>query len=173
MAETEVLIGHDSRLTVEREAADPAPSLAALSTNQARRIAVVSGLKSDAHTWNLVFLQLYLEGAGFGVVNLGPCVTPHLLAAACREHRPTIVVLSSVNGHGYQDGLGAIGVLRSWPELKETPVVIGGKLGTSGDFSSEQLAELLTAGFDAVYDDGADAPARFGSLISSLAAVQA
>ncbi len=146
--------------------------LAAPATGFTRRTAIVSGLKSDAHTWNLVFLQLYLEEFGFQVVNLGPCVSPQVLAAGCREHRPAIVVISSVNGHGYQDGLGAIDVLRGCAELKDTPIVIGGKLGTSGEFGGQEMAELMSAGFDAVYDDGADAPARFANLISSLAAVQ-
>ncbi|MGQ4416103.1 methylaspartate mutase, partial [Streptomyces sp. SAS_269] len=35
-------------------------------------VVVVSSLASDAHTWNLVFLQLLIEESGFDVVNLGP-----------------------------------------------------------------------------------------------------
>jgi len=139
----------------------------------ARRIAVVSGLMSDAHTWNLVFLQLLLEGAGLPVVNLGPCVPPELLVAECRKHRPMLVVLSSVNGHGYQDGLRAMEALADSPDLSDSSIVIGGKLGTSDGLEAEQIARLLAAGYDAVYDDSADAPARFANLVSSLAAVQA
>ncbi len=135
-----------------------------------RRRAVVSGLPSDAHTWNLIFLQLYLEDAGFDVVNLGPCVTPERLVEGCAGHRPAIVVLSSVNGHGYQDGLGTIAVLRATPELADIPVVIGGKLSTSGALGPTRTAALESAGYDAVYDDRPDAPALFASMISAISA---
>lgn len=147
----------------------PAALRPAPADKPAPRTAVVSGLVSDAHTWNLVFLQLLLEGAGLEVINLGPCVPPELLAAACRRHRPVLVVLSSVNGHGYQDGLRAVEVLRDCPELSDTSIVIGGKLGTSDALGAEQLAALLAAGYDAVYDDNVDAPAPFASLVARLA----
>lgn len=128
---------------------------------------------SDAHTWNLVFLQLLLEEWGLDVVNLGSCVPPGLLAAECRKHRPTLVVLSSVNGHGYQDGLRAIEELRDWPELSHISIVIGGKLGTSEEFGAEQMTTLLAAGYDAVYDDNVNDRTRFVSLVSTMAAVEA
>lgn len=154
---------------------DPRPAtLRPASADQpARRLAVVSGLMSDAHTWNLVFLQLLLEEWGFEVINLGSCVPPELLAAECRTHRPVLVVLSSVNGHGYQDGLRAIEELRGRPELSDTPVVLGGKLGTSEEFGAKQMATLLAAGYDAVYDDNVHDRARFASLVSTMAAVEA
>ena len=137
----------------------------------AGRTVVVSSLMSDAHTWNLVFLQLLLEEYGFLVVNLGPCVPVELLVTSCRETRPLMVVLSSVNGHGYQDGLQAIAGLRACPALAGTVVVIGGKLGISAHRRAEHAAALLAAGCDAVYDDDADASASFRELVSSLAAI--
>ncbi|MBC3840325.1 methylaspartate mutase [Streptacidiphilus sp. 4-A2] len=91
---------------------------------------VVSGTESDSHTWNLVFLQLLLEDWGHRVENLGPCLTGDELAAACRKSAPDLIVLSSVNGHGESDGLRAVAALRACAELADTPVVIGGKLGT-------------------------------------------
>uniref|UniRef100_UPI0010307AE8 cobalamin B12-binding domain-containing protein n=1 Tax=Streptomyces otsuchiensis TaxID=2681388 RepID=UPI0010307AE8 len=93
---------------------------------------LVSGTASDSHTWNLVFLQLFLEEQGHPVTNLGPCVGADLLAAECLEHRPELVVLSSVNGHGYRDGLTAVTRLRREHTLEDMPVVIGGKLGVAG-----------------------------------------
>jgi methylaspartate mutase sigma subunit len=132
------------------------------------RTVVVSSLVSDAHTWNLVFLQLLLEESGLAVVNLGPCVPPELLVATCRDLRPLLVVLSSVNGHGYQDGLRAIRALRSEPELAGTPVVIGGKLGVSAEGRTQHAEHLLAAGYDAVYDDAQPADG-FRELVRSLA----
>ncbi|MFJ9770749.1 cobalamin B12-binding domain-containing protein [Kitasatospora sp. NPDC101157] len=114
---------------------------------------LVSGVVSDAHTWNLVFLQLYLEELGHTVANLGPCVPPELLADECVRRRPDLVVLSSVNGHGFQDGARMIRELRSRPELAALPVVIGGKLGTAGVADRERSAALMDAGFTAVFED--------------------
>ncbi len=133
-----------------------------------RGTVVISSVSSDAHTWNLVFLQLLIEELGFEVVNLGSCVPDDLLVSECRSLRPDMVVISSVNGHGYQDALRVIARLRGYPQLAQTPVVIGGKLGTSGGQSEQQVNDLLAAGFNAVFDDRADGPAAFGRFVASI-----
>ncbi|MCB5163540.1 cobalamin B12-binding domain-containing protein [Streptomyces bambusae] len=115
---------------------------------------LLTGTASDSHTWNLVYLQLFLEELEHRVVNLGPCVPDDLLAAACRRHGPGLVVISSVNGHGYRDGLSAVRRLRGEPGLGAVPVVIGGKLGVAGAQDPERAALLRAAGCDAVFDDG-------------------
>ncbi|RSS67338.1 cobalamin B12-binding domain-containing protein [Streptomyces sp. WAC06614] len=113
---------------------------------------LLAGTASDSHTWNLVYLQLFLEELGHPVDNLGPCVTDDLLTAACAARRPDLVVLSSVNGHGYRDGLSAVRAVRAAdPHL---PVVIGGKLGVAGAADPGQREQLLEAGCTAVFDDG-------------------
>jgi methylaspartate mutase sigma subunit len=114
---------------------------------------VLSTLSSDSHTWNLVFLQLYLEELGHEVINLGPCVPDELLVDQCVCQAPDLVVISSVNGHGHADGLRVIRKLRARAELAATPIAIGGKLGVSGCMSSLQLCALRDAGFDAIFDD--------------------
>lgn len=113
---------------------------------------LLAGTASDSHTWNLVYLQLFLEERGHQVRNLGPCVTDELLAAACAAERPDLVVLSSVNGHGYRDGLNAVRALRT--AGLHLPVVIGGKLGVAGQADPERRRRLLEAGCAAVFDDG-------------------
>ncbi|GGS59469.1 methylaspartate mutase [Planobispora rosea] len=118
------------------------------------RVAVVTSVASDAHTWNLVFLQLLLEELGFEVVNLGACVPERLVVEECLANRPDIVVVSSVNGHGHQDGLRLIEHVRAVGELADLPVVIGGKLGVAG-VEDGHAAELLAAGFTMVVEDGA------------------
>ena len=137
-----------------------------VSTN--RGTVVVSGVASDAHTWNLVFLQLMIEELGYEVVNLGPCVPPQLLVAECEQHKAALVVISSVNGHGYQDGLRLIEEVRSSSELVATPVVIGGKLGIAGDLAEGSAARLVSAGFDAVFEDGAKTVVSFYDFMSAL-----
>lgn len=113
---------------------------------------LLTGTASDSHTWNLVYLQLLLEELGHPVRNLGPCVTDELLTAACAAEEPGLVVISSVNGHGYRDGLSAVRAVRRTGLT--LPVVIGGKLGVAGAADPEQRARLLDAGCDAVFDDG-------------------
>lgn len=147
---------------------DPRPATPVpVAPGAGRRRAIVSAMASDAHTWNLVFLQLLVEELGLDVANLGPCVADDLLVARCRTRRPDLVVLSSVNGHGYQDGLRVIGRLRRVPELATTPVVLGGKLGIRGEHRAETLDALRAAGFDAVYDDSAAALASFRRFVAA------
>jgi methylaspartate mutase sigma subunit len=114
---------------------------------------LLTGVASDSHTWNLVFLQLVLEELGHRVVNLGPCVPPELLVRTCQSERPDLIVMSSVNGHGLSDGKRAVQAVRTAGELAGIPAVIGGKLGIAGLTDRGQLRQLLDAGFDAVFED--------------------
>ncbi len=134
-----------------------------------RPTVIVTSMASDSHTWNLVFLQLLIEELGFDAVNLGACVPDDLLVSECRRLLPAMVVVSSVNGHGYRDGMRVIRRLRSYAELSDIPVAIGGKLGISGGHSNAQIDALLNAGFDAVFDDNEDSSLfrDFAGAISS------
>ncbi|MEV7414429.1 cobalamin B12-binding domain-containing protein [Streptomyces sp. NPDC089919] len=114
---------------------------------------VVTSTSSDAHTWNLIYLELLLREWGHRVTNLGACVPDELLIGSCREQRPDLIVISSVNGHGANDGLRVIRQLRGTEELARTPVVIGGKLGTAGNGAAAWAPQLREAGFDAVFDE--------------------
>ncbi|GAA1395330.1 hypothetical protein GCM10009639_30360 [Kitasatospora putterlickiae] len=127
-------------------------------------------MASDSHTWNLVFLQLLLEELGHRVVNLGACVPDGLLVSECRRIRPGLIVLSSVNGHGHQDGLRVIRALRACPELARTPTVIGGKLTIAGPGDPERQRALLAAGFDGVFEEGRPV-ADFRAFVRSLPSV--
>ena len=121
---------------------------------QGRRV-LLSTVSSDAHTWNLVFLQLFLEEQGYEVVNLGPCVPDELLLSTARRHQPDAIAISSVNGHGYLDGERLIRALRADPQLARIPTVIGGKLGLAGG-DDDRTRALIEAGFDAVFTDSGD-----------------
>ncbi|WP_413229978.1 cobalamin B12-binding domain-containing protein [Kitasatospora purpeofusca] len=126
-------------------------------------------MASDSHTWNLVFLQLLLEELGHRVTNLGACVPDELLVSECRRIEPDLIVLSSVNGHGYHDGLRVIPALRACPELAATPTVIGGKLGIAGSGDPERQRSLLAAGYDGVFEEGRSV-ADFRSFVGALPA---
>lgn len=116
---------------------------------------IVSGLASDAHTWNLVYLQMFLEERGHRVRNLGACVPDAMLVAECLRHDPDLVVIGTVNGHGWQDGERVIGALRACPELEGTRIVIGGKLGIDGPRGVSHADRLRRVGADAVFEDHA------------------
>jgi len=133
-----------------------------------RPTAIVSTVASDSHTWNLVYLQLLLEEHGYEVTNLGACTPDDLLVRECRERQPDVVVVSTVNGHGHQDGRQIIGRLRGCPELTATPVVIGGKLGVSGGTGRTYGEELRAAGFTEVFEEGVAGPAEFSGFLGSL-----
>ena len=130
---------------------------------------VVTSTASDAHTWNLIYLQLLLEEAGHDVTNFGPCVGDGILLARCRETAPDLIVFSTVNGHGRQDGSRIIKLLRATPDLRSVPVVIGGMLGLAGPGHNADAQTLIDAGFDAVFGSGNDLD-RFLSFVRTLSA---
>lgn len=157
--------------TLYSAADEPTASVVAPPAPDGRRgTVVVSSTASDSHTWNLVFLQLLIEELGFEVVNLGPTVPDELLVERCVELDPVLVVISSVNGHGYQDGLRIVDRLRACDSLAGTPLVIGGKLGVDGAHGEDSVQELLAAGYDAVFQDGADNETHFRGFLRSVAA---
>lgn len=111
--------------------------------------AILATIHSDAHSWNLIYFQLLLEEMGFAVENLGVCTPPQLVAQQLRNQRPELVVISTVNGHGYLEGIALGETLRS---VNETSLlVIGGKLSTNGICTKAQEASLLGAGFHKVF----------------------
>ncbi|MFY1691168.1 cobalamin B12-binding domain-containing protein [Plantactinospora sp. WMMB782] len=135
---------------------------------------MVTGLASDSHTWNLVYLQLLIEELGYDVVNLGPCVPDDLLVAECQRLEPAMIVMSSVNGHGQCDGLRVIRLLRRCARLATTPIVIGGKLGLSADRPEVYTDRLMAAGFDAVFVDGSIAEFRkFLATADAMSSIEA
>ncbi|MFI1369897.1 cobalamin B12-binding domain-containing protein [Streptomyces griseochromogenes] len=127
---------------------------------------VVTSVASDAHTWNLVYLQLLLEELGHRVTNFGACVPDQMVVEACCARRPDLIVVSTVNGHGFVDGKRVVKLLRCCPELHATPIVIGGKLGIAGQ-QRYGVRQLLKAGFDAVFEESAGI-ASFRDFVQSL-----
>ncbi|MGW4808357.1 cobalamin B12-binding domain-containing protein, partial [Kitasatospora sp. NPDC004272] len=137
------------------------------------RVLLTTGA-SDAHTWNLVHLQLFLEEAGHSVLNLGPCVPERLLVDTVELTRPDLIVFSSVNGHGHLDGLRAAHALDANPLTRGIPKVIGGRLGiTAGEGEAERRTALLAAGFDEVHPDGAGPEPLLGRLAALAGAADA
>lgn len=132
-----------------------------------RKRFLVTSVSSDAHMWNLVFLQLLLEERGGDVINLGVCVPDEVIIEECLSSRPDVVVVSTVNGHGHIDGLRLIRKLRAIAELADVKIVIGGKLGVKGAENAKYAAQLVAEGFDAAFESGAGL-ADFETFLSSV-----
>ncbi|MFC5744452.1 cobalamin B12-binding domain-containing protein [Actinomadura rugatobispora] len=128
-------------------------------------IALVTSTPSDSHTWNLVFLQLVLEEAGFAVRNLGACTPIPLVLDACRGLRPDLLVVSSVNGHGHTEGAELIASVR---RESDVPAVIGGMLTTGRMDQEKVVASLTRLGYEAVFTGDSALP-DFGLFLDSPA----
>ena len=112
---------------------------------------LLTTIESDAHTWNLIYMESLLEEHGIRTVNLGPCVSAEMTVDAIAAHRPDAVIVSSVNGHGLQQ---ARDLFRSAERrLGESlpPMLIGGKLSTSDVKGPAIRQELLATGYRGVF----------------------
>jgi methylaspartate mutase sigma subunit len=132
-----------------------------------RRHAVLTTLRSDAHSWNLVVLERYLVEQRFSVRNLRVCVPPQAILQACLRERPALLVVSTLNGHGFVDGLRLIELVREHGELRDMRAVVGGLLGCEAARAGEHAARLVAAGFDEAFPDGTTLQ-EFGRYLETL-----
>lgn len=112
---------------------------------------LLTTIPSDSHGWNLVFMEMFLQEKGWPVLNLGTCVPFDMAVERCGEDAINLVVVSTVNGHGWMEGVElanriqtAFGEQRPW-------LVIGGKLGVSAAEEEARAEKLRQAGYDAVF----------------------
>lgn len=117
------------------------------------KTAVVATTPSDSHTWNLVFIELFLAEQGYTVTNLGCCTPFETVVQKCRELQPALLAISTINGHGVIDGIELGRQIAGLPPHIRPIAVVGGKLGISGPCPPESVAALKAAGFHAVFDD--------------------
>ncbi|MFI9511282.1 cobalamin B12-binding domain-containing protein [Nocardia sp. NPDC052566] len=150
-------------MTIIEDRKHSIPSSPVTTAPEQRLTILLTGTVSDAHTWNLVFLSMLLEEWGHHVVVLSACVPEQEVVDACQRINPDLIVVSSVNGHGYPDGLRLIAAVRELRDRSALPVVIGGKLGIAGDCDATRTHALMAAGYDAVFDDIGD-----GTMLASL-----
>ncbi|WP_306361350.1 cobalamin B12-binding domain-containing protein [Nocardia sp. CC227C] len=124
---------------------------------------VLCTVESDSHLWNLVYLQKLLEEYGARVRNLGTCTPTGEVIRALREDRPDLLVVSSVNGHGFHGARVLLSAVHS--DGLAVPCVVGGKLTTAVSDDDRVRRELLDAGYLDVFT-GDDAIARFRGLLN-------
>ncbi|MFD4352128.1 cobalamin B12-binding domain-containing protein [Nocardia sp. NPDC058518] len=127
----------------------------------ARFRCVLSTVESDSHIWNLVYLQKVLEEHGASVRNLGPCTPIDEVWHAVTVDQPDLLVVSSVNGHGYHGAGALLTALRA--RGLTVACVVGGKLTTAMSAGDQVRRELLALGYLDVFtsDDAIEKFRRF------------
>ena len=69
---------------------------------------LLTSTPSDSHTWNLIYMELFLQENNCQVYNLGACTPITDLYDAIYKFQPKLVVISSINGHLFQDAIEII-----------------------------------------------------------------
>ncbi|MFC4258096.1 cobalamin B12-binding domain-containing protein [Marinobacter lacisalsi] len=128
---------------------------------------LITTVQSDSHTWNLIYIQLVLEELGATVTNLGSCVPIEESVSEIESCNADLVIVSSVNGHGYYQGMGLIKHAQNLLAGRLPPFVIGGKLSTNTKMDVFIESDLVSAGYNAVFL-GDDAIASFKKYLSSM-----
>ncbi len=129
-------------------------------------LALLTGVRSDSHTWNLAYLNLHLEEHGFDVCNLGATVSHEDILQQVKRLSPDLLVVSSVNGHGFIEGREIASALSA--NLSYLPKVIGGLLSTDPREEPSVKAVLQADGFDAVFV-GPGSIDEFSTFLDSVA----
>lgn len=132
-----------------------------------RPAAVLAGPPADAHTWNLIYLEMLLEENGYSVTNLGPNVHHDTLFETLSYASHDLVVISCLNGSIKQEGL-ALMQKRTTHGIGEELFVIGGVLHEEED-TPEVRQHLQQAGFTDVFINEPDAT-RFTRFLTSFKA---
>lgn len=112
---------------------------------------LLTTIPSDSHTWNLVFMQLFLEEQGCEVINLGACTPIDLIVKNTYSIKPDMIVVSSINGHANIEGVRLAKEIRKNDLLRKVKLVVGGKLGTKGTENDIYKEKLSNAGFCGVF----------------------
>ncbi|MEU2431337.1 cobalamin B12-binding domain-containing protein [Streptomyces sp. NPDC007861] len=123
---------------------------------------LLTTVESDSHIWNLVYLQKFLEENGAEVKNLGACTPVGTVAQAIQEYRPSLLVVSSVNGHGHHGARVLLSALRK--SGLEVPSVVGGKLTIAESDNDWVRRDLLNHGYTDVFN-GEDAIEKFQGFL--------
>lgn len=134
--------------------------------NSSSKLAIVATTPDDSHSWNLIAVQLELEKRGYSVRNLGPCTPVQFLAECIRDTRPSLVVLSTINGHGIHSLKSVIETIDSYQLRRTISLVAGGNLTTNSQTSSDVIFELKNIGFDEIFI-GPDSWTEFDKFILS------
>lgn len=106
--------------------------------------------ESDAHVVGNKLLEFFLRQQGYLVRNLGVCSPAQEIAEAARDWQPDAILLSSQNGHAFED-LAPLQAMLHAMGVHEVPIYLGGNLSVGAD---KHLADVthhfLTIGVQVV-----------------------
>ena len=119
-----------------------------------KKTALLVTVPSDSHSWNLVFMEFLLSDLGYKVENLGPNTPMPEVVDWLNQEYCDMVVVSTVNGHGYIEGAELARRIRSETGFSGG-LYLGGKICTENDHATiAGYSKMLKAsGFDRVFDD--------------------
>ncbi len=138
----------------------------------AMRLAVLGTIPSDAHSWNLIFMEKFLREKGLEVLNLGPCTPIAEFVQVAVEAQPAMAVVSTVNGHGALEGLTLANAFRGHPLTAPIPLFLGGKCSSNAKLTPAQAKALREAGFTELFH-GQDSLERFKAWLPLTLAQEA
>lgn len=123
------------------------PASHAIDSPLARRRRVLLAVpESDCHVVGNKLLELFLTQQGYEVHNLGACTPAQEIAAAAREFQPDAIVISSQNGHAFEDLTPLPEALQAM-RVTGVPIYLGGNLSVGADKRLGDLAQqFLTLG---------------------------
>jgi methylaspartate mutase sigma subunit len=83
-------------------------------------------------------LEWFLTDRGYLVCNLGVCTPAQEIAEMARDWHPDAILISSQNGHAFEDLAPLQGMLHTLG-VPEVPIYLGGNLSVGAD---KQLADV-------------------------------
>ncbi|QXI37880.1 hypothetical protein [Pseudomonas xantholysinigenes] len=119
-------------------------------------------------------MEFLLSEANYQVHNMGPNTPMRDVVDWLKQHPCDLIVVSTVNGHGYLEGVELAQRIRDEGRFRGS-LCIGGKICTENDAPTlERYSHtLLQAGFDAVFDDSdKNNFDRFQALLDNASAHQ-
>lgn len=129
-----------------------------------RSLALLTTTPSDCHMWNIIYIGLWLQEKGFEVKQTGICVPIKETIREISYCRPEIVVVSTVNGHGYHEGGELIKRLKEDLMGNIPQCVIGGKLTVDDRDVTKVEKKLYGLGYNGVFQ-GACALSNFSKYL--------
>ncbi len=109
-------------------------------------LALITTIPSDSHHWNLIFIELLLKEHGFEIMNLGACVPFEETIKYYNTYKPEMLVVSTINGHGFIEGKQLINELKK-KSTSIKNIFIGGNLSTNLELTEHHAAELENEGY--------------------------
>ena len=112
---------------------------------------LITTIPSDSHTWNLMYMRLLVAEHGAAVDCLGGCVPYTHTADQVVAQKPDLVIVSTVNGHGSQQGGELLHIARDRLGASTPPFVIGGQIAVETARYPVAAEALIRAGYERVF----------------------